>query len=367
MTALKASLRRAALHYEGGMSVHTASSGKVDALDALYLVLDDGDVRGIGEVRLNIAYLTGLSPEAIIQGATDFLNSTPLPADGTALRAFLEHWPDSIPSSVRMMVDTAIHDLLARREGKSVSRLLGADHPVTYRTNQTLFFSDEPTFRRRSEAYVARGFRDLKIRIGQDLDADIARFRWLRDRFHGDIRLAADANGAWTSAEATEAFQRLAAFDLDYVEQPVPAGNWDALAALAEISPIPIMLDESLAAPADCRTLAGLGAPLMAHLKLVKLGGLLPLFRAANMLKSAGIPLMIGQMNEGTVATAAALHAASALQPRFAELYGADGLNDDPATGLAYENGSVSLVEPHARGLGLTFDTDRTALLMETC
>ena len=50
---------------------------------------------------------------------------------------------------------------------------------------------------------------------------------------------------------------------------------------------------------------------------------------------------MIGQMNEGGAATAATLHVACATSPAFAELYGADGLIDDPVSGISYDNGTV--------------------------
>jgi L-alanine-DL-glutamate epimerase-like enolase superfamily enzyme len=109
--------------------------------------------------------------------------------------------------------------------------------------------------------------------------------------------------------------------------------------------------------------LAGGGHRLMAHLKLVKLGGLAPASRAVRALAAAGVPCMIGQMNEGGLATAAALHLCVATQPRFAELYGADGLSNDPAPGLVYADGLVSA--PALPGLGLSFARERTETLWE--
>jgi L-alanine-DL-glutamate epimerase-like enolase superfamily enzyme len=72
---------------------------------------------------------------------------------------------------------------------------------------------------------------------------------------------------------------------------------------------------------------------------------------------------MIGQMNEGGLATAAAAHLALATRPVAAELYGADGLIDDPAQGLTYTAGQIVL--PDAPGLGLPFDTRRAPHMME--
>ncbi len=72
---------------------------------------------------------------------------------------------------------------------------------------------------------------------------------------------------------------------------------------------------------------------------------------------------MIGQMNEGTIPTAAAGHVAAAVRPAFAELYGADGLVDDPAAGLAYADGRLILAD--APGLGVSFDPGRARLIRE--
>lgn len=101
----------------------------------------------------------------------------------------------------------------------------------------------------------------------------------------------------------------------------------------------------------------------MAHLKLVKMGGIAPTMAAARRLTAAGVPFMIGQMNEGGAATAAALHVARACQPAYAELYGADGLGNDPVHGLSYHQGLLS--SPPGAGLGIHFTPSRTEFIQE--
>ena len=75
------------------------------------------------------------------------------------------------------------------------------------------------------------------------------------------------------------------------------------------------------------------------------------------------MPFMIGQMNEGHAATAAALQLCRVLQPQYAELYGADGLTDDPVSGLHYQHGSVQVTDSY--GLGVQFDATRATFLKE--
>jgi L-Ala-D/L-Glu epimerase len=123
------------------------------------------------------------------------------------------------------------------------------------------------------------------------------------------------------------------------------------------------MLDESVASADDVARICRFGGKVFAHLKLVKLGGIAPTIAAARDLAAAGVPFMIGQMNEGGAATAAALHVASATSPAFAELYGADGLIDDPAGGVVYADGAVAVA--NGPGLGITFDARKARLLQE--
>lgn len=414
------SLHRATLVYGNGVLLHTASSGRVPGLDALYLRCVDADgIEAVGEVRINIAYLNGLAPETVLAEALALLPRLDLTADPKTLIAKSPPTLAATSAPVRMLVDMAIHDWASKRAALTLADWLGTEcagedylqptplptrisetstpptpsttardadvetglsprphcgaavrngaeaaAAIVYPTNQTLFISDDETFLYQAENYVRRGFRDLKVRIGAaDFAADLARLRLLRERFGDTIKLAADANGAWSSDAALAHLEALAPLALSYVEQPLLPGRFDAFVRLAELSPIPIMLDESIDGPAVIAALAEGGHRLMAHLKLVKLGGIAPTVAAARTLGKAGVPFMIGQMNEGGLATAAALHVCAALQPLHAELYGADGVSNDPAPGLAYRDGQVHA--PPGAGLGLAFDPTRTTTLWE--
>jgi L-alanine-DL-glutamate epimerase-like enolase superfamily enzyme len=362
------SLHRTTLTYGGGLTLHTAASGKVAGLATLYLSLVDADgIEAAGEVRVNIAYLNGLPADTVVAEALDLVPRLDLAGDPAELLADPPSELAAASAPIRMLVDMALHDRAAKRRGMTLAALLGGGDngaAVSHPTNQTLFVSDDATLLRQAEAYVARGFRDLKLRIGVgEFADDLRRVRLLRDRFGRDVTLAADANGAWPLDAARGHLDALAPLGLDYVEQPVAPAPFETLARLAEQSPLPIMLDESVKGEDDIAALAAGGHRLMAHLKLVKLGGLAPARRAARALSAAGVPYMIGQMNEGGLATAAALHLSAAVRPRFAELYGADGIENDAAPGLHYRDGSVTA--PPAFGLGLAFRRERTRTLWE--
>ena len=113
---MKAQLFRGELHYAGVM-LHTAASGPVTALDTLWLRLDDQGVTGIGEVRLNIRYLHGYSEEQVLNNLLQILSRWDWRRQPAALLTALhDEDPTLLPPS-RMVLDMALHDLLARQEG----------------------------------------------------------------------------------------------------------------------------------------------------------------------------------------------------------------------------------------------------------
>jgi L-Ala-D/L-Glu epimerase len=361
---LRVSLHSANLHY-GGLVLHTASSGSIPHLSEIYLRLDDGETIGIGEVRTNIAYLNGFSEGTVVESAAGAVGEVDWTRDPVDLIATMAEWGAPLIAPVRALIDCALHDFVARRERLTVAAWLGAaERKVVRETNQTLFWSSFEEFLAQAQAYVDRGFRDLKVRVAAaDFAEDLRRIAVLRARFGAQIKIAADANGRWSATEALEKLDALAVYDLAYVEQPVPPGDWGAVDCLADRSPVPVMLDESVATQHDVARICTYGGRILAHLKLVKLGGIAPTVTAARRLSEAGIPFMIGQMNEGAAATAAALHVACATAPAFAELYGADGLIDDPVSGVSYIAGTVRT--GHAFGLGVVFDPAAAHLIGE--
>lgn len=361
---MRARLFTGHLHYGPGQVLHTASSGPVDRLDELYLVLGDDDrCAGLGGVRVNIAYLTGIEPSALLAEAVALAERLDWTRGHDELLDEISG-DAGISSPVRALFDQTLHDACARERGAPLVTFLGGEWTRTVATNQTLFWSTDDEFRHRAQSYVERGFRALKVRIGiGPFEHDLARLGMLRDSFGNAVKLAADANGAWDADEALRRIDTLARLDLDYLEQPVAGDDWRGLERLAAASPVTIMLDESLASAADVDRLIGIGGALAGHLKLVKCGGIRPLVAAARKLGAAGVRMMIGQMNEGSVATAAAAHCAAVLRTQDNELYGADGLVDDPATGLDYTAGRLHL--PEGPGLGLTFDTTKLAMIWE--
>ena len=142
-----------------------------------------------------------------------------------------------------------------------------------------LIWMGAPSFMEQQiEAKLAEGYRCLKLKIGAlGFEQELELLRSLRQRFSpGQLELRVDANGAFQSAEALERLQRLAECGLHSIEQPIRAGQWDAMARLCRDSPLPVALDEELIAlghSSDKRTLLQEVSPQFLILKPSLLGG----------------------------------------------------------------------------------------------
>ena len=160
---------------------------------------------------------------------------------------------------------------------------------------------------------VGRGYDCLKLKVGaRGVDADIERVRAVRDAVGDDVALRADANGAWDRETARRALDGLAAFDLAYVEQPLPAADLDGLAVLRGSGDVPIAVDESVAARGIDAVLDAAAADA-AVLKPMALGGPDRALAAALRSRRAGVEPVVTTTIDAVVARTAAVHVAAAV------------------------------------------------------
>ena len=142
-----------------------------------------------------------------------------------------------------------------------------------------LIWMDSPDgLHRQIAAKIAAGFTVIKMKIGAiDFADELAVLADIRREYPAKrIALRLDANGAFSPADAPEKLAALAQFDIEFLEQPIRPGQWDALAKLCAASPVPIALDEELIGqntPAERRRLLDAIRPPGIVLKPALLGG----------------------------------------------------------------------------------------------
>jgi o-succinylbenzoate synthase len=114
--------------------------------------------------------------------------------------------------------------------------------------NGLIWMGDYRKMAEQIENKLKDGFRCIKLKIGAiRFDDELSLLRRIRSRFPAkEITLRVDANGAFPPGEALDRLKQLAQWDIHSIEQPIPPGQWDAMARLAAETPIPIALDEEL-------------------------------------------------------------------------------------------------------------------------
>lgn len=156
--------------------------------------------------------------------------------------------PADAPSSVRMGLETALGDLQNGARGVIFpgSEWLRGDRGIVI--NGLVWMGDKNTMRQRIASKLDEGFKCLKLKIGGiDFKEELELLKLVRDNFDSDtVELRLDANGAFAPSNAMERLKRLSEFNIHSIEQPIRAGQHEAMAEICRTSPIPVALDEEL-------------------------------------------------------------------------------------------------------------------------
>ena len=206
------------------------------------------------------------------------------------------------------------------------------------------------------------GLRDFKIKLGTDHDEDILQAthrllaRGLRSK---KLTLRADVNGAWSLAQALDAFPVLAGYDICCVEQPLPPSAQSDFAKLRTKVSLPIMVDESLVLPSQAQAFIDEHSVDFFNIRITKNGGLIPSLRLAHLARKADISYQLGCLvGETTILSAAGRWFLSMVpQVRFAEgSYGTFLLSDDISVRSSRFGYGGRIARPIGPGLGVDID-----------
>jgi O-succinylbenzoate synthase len=169
---------------------------------------------------------------------------------------------------------------------------------------------------RDAAAVLARfpGCRTAKVKVadpGQSLNDDIARVRAVREILGPEGRIRVDANALWNVDEAEHAIHALAAFDLEYVEQP--CATIDELADIRKRTKymgVPIAADESVRKASDPLAVARAGAADVLIIKAQPLGGITAALR---IVAEAGLPVVVSSALDTSIGLSMGTHLAAAI------------------------------------------------------
>ena len=157
--------------------------------------------------------------------------------------------PESLPaiSSIRFGFETALLDMRNGGAGRFITNSF-TEGTTPIRINGLIWMGDKRVMKQRIREKLDQGFNCIKLKIGGiDFNDEIALLKSIRDDYSPDnLELRVDANGAFSPDTAMQHLERLAEYGLHSIEQPIKQGQWDEMAALCRLSPIPVALDEEL-------------------------------------------------------------------------------------------------------------------------
>jgi len=265
-------------------------------------------------------------------------------------------------------VEMALWDIVGKAQGKPVFELLGEQPAAAADFVPTKWSVSgvEPAKAAEIAVWAAsQGFSTMKVKVGIDPDGDLERVRAVREALGPKVKLGVDANGGWPTPQmAIATIHRLCdQCDINFAEQPVPAGDHDALRQVRRNVPVPIIADESVYTLQDAKMLARAEAVDVFSIYIGKAGGIAPAREIAAFAQSVGLKCTIGSNLELGVGSAAMIHLALSAPGIDADAYPCDIIgplfyeDDVLAEPLPISGGSARA--PDRPGLGIELDDEK--------
>jgi L-alanine-DL-glutamate epimerase-like enolase superfamily enzyme len=328
------------LKYKFGISQETRTVQKTIIAE----VKQDG-LSGYGEAVANHKYY-GFTVERMFAD----LNSL---RDDLKVRNIFETHPDTLWEMyhprlkenpfAQCALDMALWDLYGKLKGKKTWDLWGLDASKRPVTDYTIGIDEIDVMKKKLLEF--KDWPVFKIKLGTEHDMEI--MQELRSVTNAVLRI--DANCAWTAEQTIEFSKTLKDLDVEFIEQPLPADDWEGMKNVFKDSVLPVIADESCVREEDVDRCNGYFHGV--NIKVVKCGGLTPALRMIRRARELNMKVMVGCMTESTVG----ISGIAQLMPLL-DYVDADGpllLAKDIATGVKIDKGVVSYSTVDGNGVEL--------------
>jgi len=339
---------------------YTIAYERIESVENIFVRLqaEDGSI-GLG-VAAPDAEVTGESAQDCRRALETGLESLLEGADIRHLKKILRNVAHAMPTqpAARAAIDIALHDLCAKHLGLPLVEVLGRCRR-SLPTSITIGIKSIAESLEEADEYKGRGFKILKIKIGQSVEQDVECLSQIRRRVGREMIMRVDANQGYTLEEFKKFVDHTQSLNLELIEQPLPAGDLARMRRLPGSVRKMTAADESLLDARDALECLQPPRPFgIFNIKLMKCGGIAAGLQIAEIAYLAGIDLMWGCMDVSRVGIAAALHAALASPTtRYLDLDGSLDLARDLAKGgFVLENGELRVTGRPGLGVELIAD-----------
>ena len=269
---------------------------------------------------------------------------------------------DSLDASLRgapqakAAIDCALHDVVSRSLNQPLYRLFGGRYRESVPLLRILAIKAPGEMALQAQKLVDQGYHYLQIKVHGEVDEDVARVRAIRKQVGDNVHLTIDANQAYSAKSAISALNKMADFNIDLAEQPVPAGDFEGLSLVTRSVPITIEADEAAGSLDDIYRLVTTRACDAVSLKIPKLGGMRNTVTAARICEQGGVAYRFGAAVGPRLLASFGMHLACALRgvDYACELAEFARLLDDEFSGLDVVDGRIDL--PTGIGSGVVWN-----------
>ena len=213
------------------------SRGIINTKDSWFIILTEKDKSGIGECNIlkGLSYDDHPNFEAYLEKFCNQINSGKLEMD-------LTHWP-----AIKMGYETALLSLKSLNPYELFPSLFTQGEKAIP-INGLVWMGSFDYMKTQIDNLLDHEFRCIKIKIGAlDFDEELRLLAKIRERYDANtVTIRVDANGAFSPKDVLNKLDRLSAFQIHSIEQPIEVNQWEFMSTLCDKSPIPIALDEEL-------------------------------------------------------------------------------------------------------------------------
>ncbi len=257
-------------------------------------------------------------------------------------------------------IDIALWDIRGKAAGWPLYRLLGGGNRPTpaYAGGISLGWQAPENLAEEAQAYVAKGYRALKLRVGESPGIDVARVRAVRDAVGDDVDILVDANTGYSLDDVRRVMPAYEELGIGWLEEPFPPHDYRDYQIAAGLGRVPLAAGENHFTRFEFTRMIDDRAVRFAQPDLSKAGGVTECARIATLCSAWKM-----SFNPHTSATGinmvASIHMLSAVdRPGYFEgdLAKHNPFRDE-VCGLPYEIDSDGCVSPKdGPGLGVEVD-----------
>ncbi|MCW0001893.1 mandelate racemase/muconate lactonizing enzyme family protein [Pararhizobium sp. YC-54] len=332
---------------------------RFDVLDATFIKIEtDADLVGWGEATpWGHTYLPAHGPG--VRAGVETMAHAVLGLDPRQVNKVERAMDIALPGHLyaKAPIDMACWDIAAQAAGLPIADLLGGGYREPILGASSISSGTPDNIMANIDAHRANGYRLHSIKVGANVDDDIARIHHIEERRRPDETTLYDVNRAWTRQQAVRVMNATAHLNVRFEQ---PGETLDDLAAISKKTNATFSVDEALHTILDMARIAREGIAEMVCIKLNRVGGLTKAKRIRDLALAHDIDCYVMPTGGTVLADAESLHLASTIPPeRCLGLWACQPLiaaEVAAGRGPRLTNGALTL--PDEVGLGVAPDEE---------